>query len=309
MGHYDKQAGGSVNFQPMVIVAIVGAAVLVCVLTALLKQRPSPRTAALFAQAHSIGASPAAVELAWRYLDRARRYRFFSAWAGLLLGVVVGHWWWLIGAPAGWFAGVLLAELFRLRRGGTGPKTASLTPRLARKYMPKRLAWHTRALLAALLIMAACCPLLPWHPPIHLTEVTVMVACGVWVLAEACQRAIAARTRPALPPDLEAADDAIRRVGAMAIGFASSGILALLTALALAFTFAYQTARTVVVGGRVRVYASHPYAGWHTFGELGRVALIVWALALVVAQHQVFWPPVVRSRMKAGIRNLVHPSP
>jgi multisubunit Na+/H+ antiporter MnhB subunit len=269
-------------------VTVLGAAVLAAVAVAflalffshLLSQRPTSESVRLFAEDHGIGDSATALELSWRYFDRARRYRFLCSFAGFLVGIVAARWWAITWLP-GWFVGVIGAELFRLRPNRRGPQTASLRLRSAERYAPPRLVWHSRILAACCAAMAVAVVFVPWRAPIHATVASAVAACAVLLLTEVCQHAIAARTRPALPPELEDADDAIRRVGAKAVGYAGAGIVALLAA--------------VCVGATVPA-AFSPYVGWHEWGDLGRDLLVLWAIALAVEEHRVFWPNAKRMR-------------
>jgi hypothetical protein len=250
---------------------------LVCAASLTNLARPTAEEAESFAALHGIPPTIDGVELGRRYLSRSRRYRLLGALTGALLGASLGPGWVVLALP-GWFGGVLAAELFRLgprRKARTTARTASLLPRTAGRYTPARLARHSRVLAAACVAVSVAVVLLGEGAVI---PAVVVAAVGVvtLALAEACQRAVAARARPALPPDLEAADEAIRRLGATSIGYAASGVLSLLIALMLIFT-------------------------WHRLGLLGPLLSLLpfgWAFALGAEERRAFEPMTRGSRRR-----------
>jgi hypothetical protein len=295
---YDNE---TIKWKDLLKMTLLGALVLAAVLVlgasylfaTLHWQRPTSDSTQFFAEDHGIGDSEPARELSWRYLYRARRYRFFCSFAGLLVGVVAARWWAILWLP-GWFAGVIATELFRLRRDQYGPRTASLQRRSAERYAPRRLVWHTRILAMCCVGIGVAAPFLPWRSSVREVVASAAAACAVLVLAEVCQHAIAARTRPALPPEIEDADDAIRRVGAKAVGYAAAGIVALLAALCL---------------GAASPAASSAYIGWHDWGDLVRDVLIVWAIALAFEEHRVLWPSEKSRQERNTIRQSMGRTP
>ncbi|MHB8244667.1 MAG: hypothetical protein ACYDGN_04805 [Acidimicrobiales bacterium] len=242
------------------------------------------RAAEVFASEHGVPATPEGLELCRRYLSRSRQFRFAGSFAGLLLGQMLVYGIsveWVTIIP-GWFLGVVAAELFRLRSKNRSNtlRTASLQPRSAARYVPWRLAWHFRALAVACLFGAISGLFMPWA-----TDRTRLIGWGIAAIvvaaaSEVCQRAVAGRTRPALPPVLERADDAIRRVGAMAVGYAGSA--------ALAITFA-ELCLAVRGNG-----TAPPYFGGSV--TLLAVAAIVWAAVLGWTEHRFFWPQVPKEQ-------------
>jgi hypothetical protein len=236
--------------------------------------------AELFALEHGIARTPDGLELCRRYLSRARQFRFTCSFAGFLAGIVLGHW--AITWLPGWFVGVIATELFRLRpRRRSGPqRTASLERRSASRYVPSRLAWHARILAVAIVAATIAALLVPWRSdrtPLILLAIGAVVILGA---AEACQHAIAARTRPALASALEEADDVIRHVGAKAVGFAASGALAALLGL------------TCLVGFRGAGVPAHLSGSMTVVGFLA----LLWALGLGVEEHRFFWPKAPSGR-------------
>jgi hypothetical protein len=253
-------------------------------------REPSPYETGLFAGAHGMPDRPETAVLAQRYLGRARRYRFVGSAAGAMLGfalVIDLHQSLdIFFVLAGWLAGIVACELFRLRRRSweptDGSRTASIEPRSAVRYAGPRLVLHTRV---AGLLCVACAVLgaagarsgLSWDHPGAGARFLVEggFAVVVLVVVEASQRAVASRSRPALPPHVLKADDAIRRVGAQSLGYGGSGLLVMVLA-------------TEVVG------LGQPIASF---------LLWVWAMALAVTERQLFWPPV---RRRLAVRRHVH---
>lgn len=234
----------------------------------------------LFAAEHGVAPTPEGLELCRRYLSRARQFRFIGSFAGLLLGIVLTQTVGinLITIVPGWFVGVIAAELFRLRarNRSSAQRTASLELRTASRYVPRRLAWHSRALAAATVAVAIAGLVMPW-PSEHTALLAWSISSvAIFGIAELSQRAIAARTRPALPPAIEQADDTIRRVGAMAVGYAASATLAVLFGL-------------VCIAGRGSGTAPANLSGTMTVVGLGA---ILWGIALAVVEHRFFWPTV-----------------
>lgn len=182
------------------------------------------------------------------WLGRARRWRTVggvtAAFAASLLSltsrnaVTIGIGWgrpWhdplLVGLLAS-FAGAIGAELHRLRHPSTGTRTASITPREPGRYAPYSPPARRGTLigLAVVTIVAgtvvALAPgtsVIPW-PGYALAALAVLAA------ARAMQRVIALRGRPALPDNLQAADDLVRRLAITSIDTASAGIALLLVA-------------------------------------------------------------------------------
>jgi hypothetical protein len=257
-------------------------------------QRPTTEAAYWFAQDHEIGSSDDAIELSWRYLDRARRYRFLGFYAGLLVGIATVSPWLLISWLPGWFVGVIASEFFRLRPSRRGPRTASLRRRSAERYRSPGVIWQTRALAALCVLLAATDALVPWRTSLHVSVIAAAGACAVLAVTEVCEHAIAARTRPALPAHLEGADDAIRRVGAKAVGFAGCGVGVLLFTVCLNVTASPH---------------APSYGRWHNVLGIADLALIAWAISLAVEEHRVFWPKIPRERRRRLIKGVSRRTP
>jgi hypothetical protein len=265
--------------------------------------------ACAFARLHGVVETPEGTELCRRYLSRARRFRFVFSVAGLLAGVVLERGGIsLLTIVPGWFVGVIATELFRLRRPGRagGVRTASLAPRSPQRYVRPWLAWHPRVAALATMVLAATALALPWHGSPEILCALGGTALGVLVLAESCQRAIAARVRPALPPTLEHTDDAIRRIGAEAVGYAASGGLTAVFGISCLTAFRMATRPVLVhtVGGWQLLpgQASPPYLDG-TFAVLG-LAMLVWAVSLGITEHRFFWPKLPRNvgwRWRRGV--------
>jgi len=245
--------------------------------------------AELFAIDHGISPTAEGLELCRRYLSRARQFRFVFSFAGLLVGIVFVPRWLAISWVPGWFVGVIATELFRLRASNrrSPQRTASLEPRNVSRYVAPRLAWHARILAGATILVTVTAIFLPWHSG-RLSLVALSVGTvAVLATAEACQHAVAARTRPALPPALEEADDGIRQIGAKAVGYAASGALAVLFGFACMLGFRGTGAPAHLSG---------------TMTAVGYMAL-VWALALGVVEHNFFWPRALRAGRARRVAN------
>jgi len=285
-------------------VVLVGLLVLLTILVGMhLVDRVRNATdeeACAFARLHGVLETPDGTELCRRYLTRARRFRFVFSVAGLLAGVALERGGIsLLTIVPGWFVGVIATELFRLRRPGRAAavRTASLAVRSPQRYVPPWLAWHSRVAASATVVLAATALALPWHGSPEILCALGGAALGVLTLAESCQRAVAARVRPALPPTIERADDAIRRIGAGAVGYAASGGLTALFGICCLTAFRAATPPAfvqTVSGGRLLVEHGSPPLLDGTFAVLG-LAMLVWAVTLGVTEHRVFWPKLSRN--------------
>lgn len=279
---------------------LVGALLLLVLLAGIVDRVRSANgeEARAFAGMHGIDATAEGIELCRRYLSRARRFRFLFSLAGLLASAIIERYGIsLLTVVPAWFVGVMATELFRLRRPGrAGPaaRTASLARRSPRRYVPPALAWHSRIAAAATVVLATTALLLPWHGSAAVLLVLGGAALAVLATAEGCQHAVAARTRPALPPALERADDAIRKVGAQAVGYAASGGLSAIFGICCLSVFRIARRPAFVHGMRSLVsHGPPPYVGG-TFAALGLI-LLGWAVTLGVTEHRFFWPRLPRA--------------
>jgi hypothetical protein len=201
-------------------------------------------------------------ELLGRWRDRARRWRTVATLPavvvasiaslrvretleiGLLDTVGTAPLWTdplLVGLLALTLGG-LAAELHHLRRVPAGPRSADLRPRdVATLRRPRsRLRRGCLAGLLGAAVVGHVTLVVPGHAPGSVGS--LVLAAAVLALAEVVERRIAVRPRAALPPELTAADDAIRRVAVrsvddtasaavlLLVGWASLGIASLLPA-------------------------------------------------------------------------------
>jgi hypothetical protein len=152
-----------------------------------------------------------------RYLATTRRWRA----AGMAGGFLISLAWTLpdrlgvdfLGLFAGWFVGALVAEA-RIARMPFGPnRAASLVPRVPADYLP-RAAWALPPVAAAVSVAVAAVTavLARWHPAVGTWPGVLWgaAAVGLAVAVRAIQRHVLRRPQPVGPPDVVAADDAIR---------------------------------------------------------------------------------------------------
>lgn len=167
-------------------------------------------------------------DLVVRFIERSRRYRRGGAWAGILVAVLVSVIAEAEGTPLIGSGGVDLAVLFAIGLGGSvagsvvaeafrfrprrGARTASLDVRDLSAYddpvtTARLVAVGTVAVVTAAVAVVIGAPVLAlWLAPIALLA---------WLRWWATRR-IALRSRPALPPELAAADDMVRLLAASA---------------------------------------------------------------------------------------------
>lgn len=128
--------------------------------------------------------------------------------------------------------GAFGAEVHHLRRGGSGPRRADLTPRRAAEL--RRPRSRTRRAVLGLLILVAV-GLHVWLTPADGgmgSPFAIGTAVAVLLGAELTERRIAARPRPALPAGLDVADQVVRRAAVRSVDDAASGAALLLIAWA-----------------------------------------------------------------------------
>jgi len=154
-----------------------------------------------------------------RYLATTRRWRVAGIMAGYLLGATVSLMVGDIGNSGvialfgGWFAGALVAEIrvAHLAHGAT--RVASLQPRQPRSYLP-RTAWWLVPAAAGLAVVVSAAMLVAWvkgsAQPDRAGVVWLLVALATAGTVRAIQLSVLRRPQPVTPPDLLAADDAIR---------------------------------------------------------------------------------------------------
>lgn len=199
-------------------------------------------------------------ELLGRWRDRARRWRTVAAFPAVVVAVIgsaqvrgrldiglvatvgTSPMWTdplLVGLLALTLGG-LAAELHHLRRVPAGARSADLRPRDVTSLRRPRSGLRRRCL--AVLLAAAVVAHVAWVVPGHApgSASALVLAGAVLALAEVVERRIAVQPRPALPSELTAADDAVRRAAVRSVddtasaaallllGWSSQGVLALL---------------------------------------------------------------------------------
>ncbi len=138
----------------------------------------------------------------------------FDDATGLDTSSGAGFWIWIV---LGWLVGASWAE-YRLTRPPSTGHAASLTPREVLDYLPARL-YAAPMVAAGVAVLLAAIGLLapdPAAPPLHPLPPTAGLVLGalgailIAVLIRLAVRAVVARRQPTGPPDIVAADDAIR---------------------------------------------------------------------------------------------------
>lgn len=210
--------------------------------------RPLGPAAAATAARVEVPGTDAARVLLGRWRDRARRWRAVATFPAVVASVVIsvvatGQLTFglvdTVGRQPVWSdplvvgllalaCGAFGAELHHLRPAADQPRSASLVPREV-VAVRRPGAGRRRAVLAALVaaaivghgaaVWADAATGLPW---------AAIVAAGLLAVAVGVERRITGRPRPALPPDLVQADEAVRRVAARSVDDAASGASILL---------------------------------------------------------------------------------
>jgi len=174
--------------------------------------------------------------------------RFDDA-TGLDTSAGAGFWIWIV---LGWLLGASWAE-YRLTRPLPTEQAASLTPREVRDYVSARLYAAPVAAACIVLVLVAFgllapTPADPAHP-LPPTVGLVIAAVGSVVIAVVIRlavRSVVARRQPTGPPDIVAADDAIR---ASAVHNLAGGGTAAILLIASQVSFSVLAPRTAGVGG------------------------------------------------------------
>jgi hypothetical protein len=181
----------------------------------------SPEHLAAIRRAHELAASENTDALISAYVSRARRYRTTCSLAGLLASIVgVAAFrsefristdmlmFWL----AGYLVGGFLCDTYNLRPKFRGNTEVTLEVRSVSRFATSQLHKWTRAITALTVLISLIQGVFGDHARVR-SLVIALVAVLALVASEMCQRAIAFRWRPTLPPDLLAADDAVRTIG------------------------------------------------------------------------------------------------
>lgn len=193
-----------------------------------------------FGVRYAVAASPSADVLVARYLTRHRSYRYGGGIIGFVAAIVIaivrpgpfrlgiGFVYFpdiLVCTLGGMLAGVVVAESYHLRRRPVPGALVSLETRdVARFAEPIGMA-RIRACVAVSIVVLAVADSRSDGSAIACVVLSVIVA----AMVDLEQRLIARRPRPALPVDLQAADDAIRRATcSVALHHAGLGVVMLL---------------------------------------------------------------------------------
>ncbi len=228
---------------------------------------------------------PANRELVLRFIERSRRYRRGGAWVGVLLAALVA---WIAEAEGrpligqggldlvvlfaiglgGSVAGSVAAEAFRLRPR-RGVRTASLEVR-DRSHYEDPVSADREVWIAAFAVVAASGGVLVGQPAVALWLLPMALLVG---LRRWATRRIALRPRPAVGPELAAADDQVRELAA------SAGLGRPLTTLVLLLLcFQLGDLSTAPWATRTGVEAGSLDAGVIMFGAAGSIGALLVAV-------------------------------
>jgi hypothetical protein len=210
-----------------------------------------------------VPATAASVALLTRWRDRAARWRLAVAGPAVVLTIAVSvvvrssldigigaHPAWsdpLLMGLLGAFLGAMAAEFHLLRRRAPNRRSADLTPRDVADHLPS----GSRIRLAVLAVLAAgasASTVLVTDGDLPVLGLLALVGSAAVPLV---QRGIVARGRPALEPDLRAADDAVRELAVLSVDQAGAGAILLLSAWQLAPVYTAVDVAPVVEAGLV----------------------------------------------------------
>lgn len=237
---------------------LVFAAVLVGWFT---RSASDPREVVAWARGYDLQLTERNQAMITYYVRLAITLRVIGGVGGLILGALfddatgldtssgVGFWIWIL---LGWLIGASWAE-YRLTRPLPTELVASLTPRAVQDYLPPFLyaapavAASVAVLLAAIGLVAPGPADAPNPPPP--TAGLVLGAVGavlIAVLITLAVRSVVARRQPSGPPDVVAADDAIR---ASAVHNLAGGGTAAILLIASQLSFSVFSPRASGIGG------------------------------------------------------------
>jgi hypothetical protein len=203
-----------------------------------------------FCQDFGVPLTEPALRLVDRYLRRTYRFRHTWTWIGIAASFAISFTWKQPPPQTGvglniypptsnlvlmglgfWFIGLVRSELYNVRPRYHGSRVASLEVREVRRYLPTRMLLLPRVVAALAVTIVVIDRVLP-HPSPHSSTIVGLglIAVVALLVTEACQQGIAHRTRPAITPDLVAADEAIRRMAAWSVAYGAAGLITLLGA-------------------------------------------------------------------------------
>jgi hypothetical protein len=240
------------------VFTLIFAAVLVGWFT---RPATDPKEVVAWARSHELVLTARNQGMVSYYVRLAITLRVIGGVGGLVLGGLfddatgldtsagAGFWIWIV---LGWLIGASWAE-YRLTRPVAAEQVASLTPREVRDYLSPRL-YAAPAVAAVLVVLLAAGGLLAPAPddPLHPLPPTaglVIGAVGAVVIAALillAVRSVVARRQPIGPPDVVAADDAIR---ASAVHNLAGGGTAAILLIASQMSYSVLAPRSSGVGG------------------------------------------------------------
>lgn len=205
----------------MIFMAFIAVVAAVVAATAHQRTAPDP-----FTVAAGVGARGAAQEVVARFVERSRRFRRTGAFVGFIAAATV----WLVHQVAtepesqtvglaavaavglvGSLGGTVAAEAFRLRRHRDGTRTASLRPR--DDSLAEDGVTTVRERIVGVVALAGV------GLAVAFGSLLGGALAGMSLLLLAvrrwAQQRIVTRARPALPPDLVHADQAVRKLAAV----------------------------------------------------------------------------------------------
>jgi hypothetical protein len=218
---------------------VVYGLVVVGIATALALRRPSRTEVGWFLTLHRVALTKRNGPMIVDYLARTRRWRVYGVVGSWAVAGSVG----LVSPDAqpngyavlfgGWFIGGILAEVPVGPRRVGGVRVASLQPRTLSMYLsPGVTRWigcWAGGTVGLLVLYGATVS----SPVTRRVAVVLAVLAALTLLSVWSMRVIVRRPQPAAPPDVVAADDAIRRAAVRRIA-AGWGVLQCMAAIAVA---------------------------------------------------------------------------
>lgn len=224
-------------------ISVVGAVLIAAVILVVVfvQRRPAGSIAQIgSALVADVPASMTSVVSLTRWRDRAHLWRTSlgvpAVMGAIVAGLVVrqevtfgfgGGPMWMDPVLAGLlaaFCGGMAAELHHLKRPTPGPRVAELRPRDVAENLPAGARPRLWILAGGAVAASAIAIVIGgWHVP--LPGLLALLLAGALPLA---QRRIMERARPAVPADLRAADDAVRRLAVVSVDAAGAGSMLLL---------------------------------------------------------------------------------
>ena len=235
-----------------------------------------------FARRHGLEVTTTNGEQVIRYLATTRRWRSAGLAASLVLAVAYGLLYHVLRLDfltffAGWFVGALIAEV-RVAHLAHGPRrAASLVPRTGTAYLPEgywRLVPRCGVLSVAATLVCVAVAVRGRPIPFWPTVAWAVAGVVITVTVRLIQRRVLRRPQPVAPPEVLAADDAIRSrsLHVLSAGGATLVLYCVLGQITVLVTALGESGATPIALG----YFIAPLYGWYVATRpwpLGRAGL------------------------------------